>query len=46
MLRLGEWLRDHGFDFWNLGHPYMPYKLNLGARIVQRAEFLQRLRVD
>ena len=43
LVRLGEWLRDHGFDFWNLGHPYMQYKLDLGAKIVQRADFVRRL---
>jgi CelD/BcsL family acetyltransferase involved in cellulose biosynthesis len=46
LLRLGEWLRDHGFDFWNLGHPYMQYKLDLGAKIVQRADFVRRLQAE
>ena len=44
LVRLAEYLRDAGFVFWNLGHPYMQYKLDLGARIVQRAQFLARLR--
>lgn len=35
-------LRARGFGFWNLGHPYMDYKLNLGARILPRREFLMR----
>ncbi|MFT5466191.1 MAG: Leu/Phe-tRNA-protein transferase [Verrucomicrobiales bacterium] len=39
---LGKWLAAHGYAFWNLGHPYMQYKLDLGARIVQRADFLRR----
>jgi Leu/Phe-tRNA-protein transferase len=42
LFRLGEWLRDDGFAFWNLGHPYMPYKIDLGGRIVQRKEFVER----
>jgi Leu/Phe-tRNA-protein transferase len=42
LFRLGEWLRDKRFDFWNLGHPYMHYKMDLGARIVQRPDYLQR----
>lgn len=46
LLRLGEHLRDAGFAFWNLGHPYMPYKLDLGARIVQRPDFLRRMNAE
>jgi hypothetical protein len=29
-------------EFWNLGHPYMEYKLALGAKVVSRQEFLKR----
>ena len=43
LIRLGEWLRDEGFAFWNLGHPYMQYKLDLGAKITERPEFIERL---
>ena len=39
---LGEYLRDAGFAFWNLGQPYMEYKFALGAKKVPRVEFLQR----
>lgn len=39
---LAERLRDSGFAFWNLGHPHMQYKLDLGARILPRKEFLGR----
>jgi len=46
LFRLGEWLRDEGYAFWNLGHPYMQYKLDLGAKVTERAEFLKRFRVD
>ena len=46
LIRLGEWLRDAGFAFWNLGHPYMQYKLDLGAEITQRSDFLKRIRED
>lgn len=42
LLRLGEHLRDAGFAFWNLGHPYMQYKLDLGAAILKRRDFLAR----
>jgi Leu/Phe-tRNA-protein transferase len=39
---LAAYLCENGFAFWNLGHPYMPYKTELGARITPRAEFLDR----
>ena len=39
---LGEHLRDAGYAFWNLGHPFMQYKLDLGAQILPRADFLDR----
>ena len=42
LLRLGEFLREAGYAFWNLGHPYMQYKLDLGAIILKRTEFLER----
>ncbi|MFT4550088.1 MAG: Leu/Phe-tRNA-protein transferase [Pseudoalteromonas tetraodonis] len=44
LFRLGEWLRDEGFAFWNLGHPYMQYKIDLGGRVVKRNEYLARFR--
>jgi Leu/Phe-tRNA-protein transferase len=46
LAKLCEHLRDSGFAFWNLGHPYMPYKLALGAQIVQRKDFLRRLALE
>jgi len=42
MVLLAYRLQELGVAFWNLGHPYMPYKLKLGARILPRAEFLNR----
>ena len=41
---LAGYLERSGFSFWNLGHPYMPYKTELGAKITPRAEFLERWR--
>jgi hypothetical protein len=35
-------LCERGYAFWNLGHPYMQYKLDLGARILPRRAFLER----
>jgi len=42
MVLLGQALERQGFSFWNLGHPYMPYKTALGAKIYTRTEFLRR----
>ncbi len=37
---LAQYLEKNGFAFWNLGHPYMQYKLDLGARVLSREDFL------
>lgn len=42
LIRLAEHLKDQGFAFWNLGHPGMQYKLDLGARVLPRSRFLRR----
>ncbi len=42
MVLLAQRLQSKGFSFWNLGHPYMPYKTALGAKIHTRTEFLNR----
>ncbi len=39
---LARELEQAGYAFWNLGHPYMQYKRDLGARILPRGEFLLR----
>ena len=39
---LADYLMNHGFAFWNLGHPKMQYKTDLGARVVSRGPFLRR----
>ncbi len=39
---LGKYLEERGLDFWNLGHPYMDYKLSLGAKILENSDFLNR----
>jgi len=44
LVLLSEYLENNGFDFWNLGHPYMDYKLALGAKIYDREDFLVRWR--
>jgi len=40
LVLLGKHLQSVGIRFWNLGHPYMEYKRQLGARILLRSEFL------
>lgn len=42
LILLANYLKDNEFAFWNLGHPYMEYKYDLGAKIYDRTEFLYR----
>lgn len=42
LVLLARYLQASGFEFWNLGQPYMSYKLALGAKIYDRKEFLNR----
>ncbi|QKF74232.1 leucyl, phenylalanyl-tRNA-protein transferase [Aliarcobacter faecis] len=42
MVLLGFYLEKNNFSFWNLGHPYMQYKFDLGAKLYSRDEFLKR----
>ncbi|MBG87506.1 MAG: hypothetical protein CMO80_11480 [Verrucomicrobiales bacterium] len=42
LFKLGEYLRDAGFAFWNLGQPFMQYKFDLGAVSVPRGQFLEK----
>lgn len=41
MVLLAKELHSRGVHFWNLGHPYMPYKTAIGATIYRRDEFLE-----
>ncbi len=38
---LAQYLKKNDFAFWNLGHPYMQYKIDLGAEVLSREEFLK-----
>lgn len=42
LVLLAKTLEYHGYHFWNLGHPYMNYKLELGAKITPRQDFLKK----
>jgi len=42
MVLLSKYLDTNNFSFWNLGHPYMQYKLDMGAKVLSRIEFLER----
>ena len=42
MVLLALYLEENRFDFWNLGHPYMQYKFDLGAKLYSRDDFLKR----
>ncbi len=42
MVLLALYLEKNNFSFWNLGHPYMQYKFDLGAISFSREEFLKR----
>ena len=42
MVLLSLYLEKNNFSFWNLGHPYMQYKFDLGAITDKREAFLKR----
>ncbi len=42
LVLLAQYLEKNGFSFWNLGQPYMSYKLALGAKVHDRQLFLKR----
>ena len=42
MILLAKHLEENSFSFWNLGHPYMQYKFDLGAKLYSREDFLEK----
>jgi Leu/Phe-tRNA-protein transferase len=42
LVLLAQYLEKENFTFWNLGHPYMQYKFDLGAIKYSRQDFLKR----
>lgn len=41
LLSLALLLQRSGYEFWNMGHPYMDYKFALGAVEYERTDFLK-----
>ncbi len=42
LVLLARYLQKEKFSFWNLGHPHMEYKKQLGSVTYSRKEFLKR----
>ena len=42
LVLLAKYLEKENYAFWNLGHPYMQYKFDLGAVKYSRDDFLKR----
>jgi Leu/Phe-tRNA-protein transferase len=42
LLSLARLLERSGYAFWNLGQPFMQYKIDLGAKVTPRLTFLKR----
>lgn len=42
LVLLNQYLKDNHYKFWNLGHPQLQYKIDLGAKIYNRMDFLER----
>ena len=42
LVLLSKYLEEKDYAFWNLGHPYMQYKFDLGAKVYSREEFFKR----
>lgn len=41
LVLLNDYLKSNSFKVWNLGHPQLQYKIELGATIYNRQEFLK-----
>lgn len=46
LVLLNNYLKENSFSFWNLGHPQLEYKIELGAKVYTRSEFLERLKSE
>lgn len=41
LVLLNQYLKDNHIKLWNLGHPQLQYKIDLGAKIYNRKDFLK-----
>lgn len=46
LVLLSKYLYKGGYDFWNLGHASLKYKLDLGAKVLSRKDFIQRWKIS
>ncbi len=46
LVLLNNYLKENAYSFWNLGHPQLKYKIDLGAKIYKRKTFLERLKKE
>ncbi len=42
LILLANYLQNENYEFWNLGHASLQYKLDLGAIILKREQFLKQ----
>lgn len=42
LILLNSYLKKNGYNFWNLGHPQLQYKIDLGSKVYNRKDFLIR----
>lgn len=43
LVLLNQYLKNNHFKLWNLGHPQLQYKIDIGAKIYKREQFLDKL---
>ncbi len=41
LVLLSKYLEKNSYEFWNLGHACLQYKIDLGAKVLKREEFLK-----
>ncbi|QKF82237.1 hypothetical protein [Halarcobacter ebronensis] len=42
LVLLNDFLKNNDYKLWNLGHPQLQYKIDLGAKIYNRKDFIDR----
>jgi len=46
LILLNNYLASNGYKLWNLGHPQLQYKIDLGAKVYNRKDFLEMWRKE